>query len=164
MEENKVNFFKKIKSNKKIQYFLIIILFVIVAVILCFGGFKEPDDKAQDQVSSYVNDLENRLSKTLSMISGVGEVDVVINVKSGMETVLAMKTTVTETATGTETVETPILVNGKTVVLKEKFPEITGVLVVAKGANNIAVLTKIQNATMSLLDININKIEILSMK
>ena len=164
MKDNKVNFFNKIKSNKKVQYFLIIILFVVVAIILCFGGFKETKGQPQDQVSSFVSDLESRLSKTLSMISGVGEVDVVINVKSGMETVLAMKTTVTETASGTETVETPILVNGKTVVLKEKFPEITGVLIVAKGANNIAVLTKIQNATMSLLDININKIEILSMK
>ena len=47
---------------------------------------------------------------------------------------------------------------------KENYPEITGVLIVAKGANSISVLTKIQNATTSLLDININKIEILTMK
>lgn len=164
MQETKVNFINKIKCNKKIQYGFIIILFVVAVVIMCFGGFNKSDSQSQDQVIAYVDELENKLSKTLSMISGVGKVDVVINVKSGMETVLAMKTTVTETANGIETVETPILVNGKTVVLKEKYPEIVGVLIVAEGANNIAVMTKIQTATMSLLDININKIEILSMK
>jgi stage III sporulation protein AG len=81
-----------------------------------------------------------------------------------METVLATTSTTTTTQNGTETVETPLVVNGKTVVLMEVYPKITGVLIVAQGAKNIAVLNKIQQAAVSLLDINVNQIEILTMK
>ena len=77
---------------------------------------------------------------------------------------LAVKTTVTETSNGTETVETPILVNGKTVVLKELYPKISGVLIVAEGAGNFSVLRKIQQAAVSFLGVELNKIEILTMK
>jgi stage III sporulation protein AG len=49
-------------------------------------------------------------------------------------------------------------------VIKEKFPEITGVLIVAEGGQSISVLKRIQQATVSLLDINLNQIEILTMK
>jgi stage III sporulation protein AG len=81
-----------------------------------------------------------------------------------METVLAMETATRETSNGIETIETPVLVNGKTIVLKELYPEITGVVIVAEGADSIAVLSKIQQATVSLLDINVDQIEILTMK
>ena len=80
-----------------------------------------------------------------------------------METVLAMKTITTEGVNGKETVTTPIILNGKTVITKEIFPEITGVLIVAKGADKIYVKNKILQATSSLLDVNVNKIEILTM-
>ena len=112
----------------------------------------------------YVQSLEKRLSSTLSKVEGVGKVSVVINVESGMETILAMKTTVVETSSGKETTQTPLLVNGKTVVVKEKYPNIVGVLIVCEGAGNISVLYKIQQATVSLLDIELKQIEILTMK
>ena len=43
------------------------------------------------------------------------------------------------------------------------YPKITGVLIVAEGANNLSVMNRLQQATMSLLDIDINQIQILSM-
>ena len=155
----------KIKNNKKIQYTIIAVLMICVVFIFCLNLFS---DTLQNNTSissdEYVNELEQKLTKTLSKVDGAGKVSVVITVESGMETVIAMKTTITETVGGKETVETPVLVNGKTVVLKEKYPKITGVLIVAEGANNITVLTRIQQATTSLLDINVNQIEILTMK
>ena len=119
--------------------------------------------KSQNSVDSYVTNLEERLSKTLSKVKGAGKVSVIITVESGMETVLASKIITTETPTGTEVEETPLIVNGKTVVVKELYPKIVGVLIVAEGANNISVMNKIQQATISLLDIQLNQIEILSM-
>jgi len=62
-----------------------------------------------------------------------------------------------------ENTEGTITVNGKTVVVKEVFPEISGVIIVAEGANKILVKNKILQATSSLLDVNVNKIEILTM-
>ena len=155
----------KIKNNKKLQYLILAFLISIILLSLLIINFSNKNESVDtDTINSYVTSLENRLAKALEKVEGVGSATVVITVESGMETVLAMKTTTTTTNSGIETVETPILVNGKTVVLKELYPKITGVLIVAKGADNIFVLNKIQQATVSLLDINVNKIEILTMK
>ena len=156
---------EKLKISNKSQYFLIIAL-VILAVFILIGNFNI-DNESKGEVSlieSYVNGLESKLSATLKKVNGAGEVSVIITVESGMETVLATKVTTTVTENKTETVETPILVNGKTVVLKELYPKVKGVLIVAEGASNLQVLSKLQQATLSLLDININQIEILTMK
>lgn len=161
----KSNIIQKIKENKKLQYGIIGVLLVVVLIILFFSGNnKSVTIEESGVVGEYVSTLENKLKNTLSKIDGVGEVDVVLTVKSGMEQVLAMETVITETVNGVEKVETPILVNGKTVVLKEVYPKISGVLIVAKGAKSISVLNKIQSATVSLFDINVNQIEILTMK
>lgn len=54
------------------------------------------------------------------------------------------------------------MVNGKPVVLKENLPEITGVLIVAQGADSIGVMKNIQQAAVSLLNIEVSRIEILA--
>ncbi len=154
----------KIKSSKKIQNAIIIFAVLVIVFGLLFFNFSSKKEETIVSETDYVNSLENKLSAALSKVEGAGKVSVVITVESGMETVLAMKTTVTETASGKETVETPILVNGKTVVLKEMYPKITGVLIISEGAKSISVMNKIQQATVSLFDINPNQIEILSMK
>ena len=162
-------FIDKIKNNKKIQYFLITILIIIATLIILFGfkndkAIETSEQKPNDLISVYVSTLDTRLSDTLSKVNGAGKVCVVITIESGMETVFAMKTTTKETSNGVETEQTPIVVNGKTVVVKELYPKIIGVLIVAEGANNISVMTKLQQATVSLLNINLDQIEILSMK
>lgn len=155
-------FFDKLLKNKYSKFIVPIILVIVVIVILFnTSGLFTTNVGIEDD---YASILENKLCQTLSQVDGAGKVSVVITVESEMETVLAMKKTVTETVNGTEIEETPILVNGKTVVLKELYPKIIGVLIVAEGAKNIAVLSKIQQATVSLLDINVNQIEILTMK
>ncbi len=157
--------FDKIKENKKIQYVLIGILAIIAIVILIFGNYSTNKSTSQtDIVTQYVQTLENKLSSTLSCVEGAGKVNVVITVESGMETVLANKITTTETANGKETVETPIIINGKPVTVKENYPKIVGVLIVSEGANSISVMRKLQQATVSLLNINVDQIEILAMK
>ena len=158
---------EKVKNNKKIKYLLIGLLLAVLIVAILFPSIKKIKGDNEDtltQNTDYVASLESKLSQTLSKVDGVGKVSVVITVKSGMETVLAMKTTVTETSNGTETVQTPIIVNGDTIVVKELYPEITGVLIVAEGAENITVMKRLQQATVSLLDVKIDQIEILGMK
>ena len=158
--------FANIKKNRKIQYFLLFIFIVILVFTLFFS--KNTNEKAvkvqTDEVTLYVENLEKRLSSTLSKISGAGDVSVMITVESGKETVLATKIITTQNSNGTIVEETPVLVNGKTVVLKEMFPKIIGVLIVASGADNIVTRSNLQNATLSLLDIELNQIEILTRK
>lgn len=165
MSEEKKTLIEKIKANKILQYFLIALLIIVIFAVVFSGLFlKNESNPSSSAIDLYVSNLEEKLSKTLSDVDGAGKVSVVITVESGMETVLAMKTSITETPNGTEKVETPILVNGKTVVLKENYPKIIGVLIVAEGAKSISVTHKIQQAAISLLDIEINQIEILTMK
>lgn len=162
-----MKFLTKLKENKKALYIVACVL-TILLVLLVFGGSvfakNDKNSKKTDSVSVYVSDLEEKLTRILKDVDGVGKVTVVLKVESGSETVLAVKKTVTETSSGTETVETPILVNGKTVVLKELYPKISGVLIVAEGAGNFSVLRKIQQAAVSFLGVELNKIEILTMK
>ena len=161
-----MKFFEKIKNNKSIQYIFLGVLSVILIVIFAysFTTREEKNTSSEYTVDSYVRELEDKLSNTLSRVDGAGKVSVMITVKSGLETVIATeKESVTENGK-TITTEVPVMVNGKVVVLMEKYPKITGVLIVAQGADSIIVMQKIQQATVSLLDIEISQIEILTMK
>ena len=152
----------KLKNEKKAKLFSVIIVLVVFGFFIAFYTLKGKDEK---DVSSgdYVSTLETRLENVLAKISGAGKVSVMITVESGMETVLAKKVNVTESNGKIVTEETPIIVNGKTVTLKENYPKIVGVLIIAEGAGNISVLRKIQDATLSVLDVELKQVEILSM-
>ena len=156
----------KLKSDPKTRFIAIIVGFILLVSIIAinlFGG-KSKSENTDDTVFRYVYSMEQKLESLLNKIDGAGKVSVAISVESGMETVLATETVVKETSAGRETVSAPILVNGKTVVLKEMYPEISGVLIVAEGAGNITVYRRLQQATVSLLNVKASQIEILTMK
>ena len=159
----KNNVISKIKENKKVRILLVFLLALLLIVFLTIGSTTNKETEVLSDAQTYVYNLENKLETTLSKIKGVGDVNVIIKTESGMETVLAKETIIKETSNGIETIESPILVNGKTVTLKELYPKITGVLIVAEGANSITITQKIQQATTSLLGVDIKNIEILSM-
>ena len=150
---------KGLISKFKIEY-LLILVFAVVLLIIFTGGSSNDEVKQVSTIDSYVEALENKLSLALSKIDGAGKVSVVISVESGMQTVLATEKTTENGVTREE----PFTVGGKTVVIKETYPEITGVLIVAKGANNLSTKVAIINATAALLDIASDKIQVLPMK
>lgn len=160
----KTSLIDKIKSNKKLQYLIIMLIAVVIVIIFLSNFDYKKSDESSNELTNYIYNLEKKLINTLSKVDGAGEVDVVLTIESGMETVLAMETITKTYSGGTETIETPIIVNGKTVIVKELYPKVVGVLIVAEGANKISVISKLQQATVSLLDINLNQIEILTMK
>lgn len=157
--------FTKIKENKKLRFVVILICVVIILFMIFYDTNKNKKGSVNNQtVSEYVQGLEKNLIDILSKIDGAGNVDVMITLESGNETVLASKTTKKESNGKIEIEETPILVNGKTVVLKENYPKIQGVIIVCEGAKKIAVVNAIKNATTSLLNIENEKIQVLKMK
>lgn len=156
----------KIRTDVKTRYILIGLCIILLIIILGANYFNKSRKTvvSADAVTEYVSVMESKLETLLNKVDGAGNVSVAISVESGMETVLAMTTTTKETSAGRETVSTPVLVNGKTVVLKEVYPKISGVLIVAEGAGKISVYNKIQQAALSLLDVKASQIEILTMK
>ena len=159
-------FIDKVKNDGKARFFVIIICCFLLVAIIGFNLFsnKTEETVSGDSVTEYVNNLESKLESLLNEVDGAGKVTVAISVESGMETVLAMSTTTKETSNGREIVSSPVVVNGKTVVLKENYPPISGVLIVAEGAKNLRVYNKILQATASLLNVKPSRIEILAMK
>lgn len=161
-EEKKRSVLEWIKNKKVLEYGFIVFL-VIAVFLFVLSTFSDSSDKsavAEDSVGRYVERLESKLSSVLSAVENAGKVDVVISVESGMETVYAYETVIK----GETTTQTPVLVGGKPVVVKEVYPPITGVLIVAQGANSVSVMRKLQQATISLLNVDIQQIEILTMK
>lgn len=167
MNNSRINkFLNKIKTDAKTRLIFIIFCFVLLAILLVVNFLPKTTNEAvsADAVAEYVNLMEQKLEKLLNKVDGAGKVSVAISIESGMETVLAMTTTTKETSAGREIVSAPVLVNGKTVVLKEVYPKISGVLIVAEGAGKLTVYNKIQQAALSLLDVKASQIEILAMK
>ncbi len=141
----------------KIEYLIVFALIIVVALI-----FISSNNGAKTQtttIDGYVSTLESKLEKSLSKVKGCGKVEVIISVKSGMQQVLATE----KTEKNGEWIESPVLVNGKTVSLSENYPEIIGVIVVSEGANNLGVKVNLINAVSVYLNVDESKIEILAM-
>ena len=138
---------EKLRSGKLFEIVAIAALALVVLLIFVMSFHKEGEEDAQD----YASLLSARLESVLSSIEGAGEVDVFVHVRSDGERVIAMQESVS--ADGT-IVSEPVLVGGDVVVLEEKKPEITGVLVVAEGAADLSVRFNLLEAVASVLDID----------
>ena len=101
--------------------------------------------------------MEADLANALSEIEGAGKVSVMIAFSSEGETVIAMETIVREDGS---IVTTPVLIDGEVVVLEVKKPEISGVLIIAEGADDLGVRFDLQHAAASVLDINQSLIKV----
>ena len=147
---------EKLKGGKVLEIVVVLILAVVVlgAVYSMLGGKQEQTTSAPE---GYAQTLERQLASVLSGIDGAGEVDVFVSVVSEGEKIVAMETTVD--ADG-NTTSSPVLVGGNVVVLEERFPEITGVLIVAEGAESVLVRIRLLEAAASVLDIPQSKIKI----
>lgn len=152
MEKEKKNLkdlFKKIK----IEYIAVAALIVVVALIASSSfSFSKSDSTDAQDVSSYVTELEKKLSKSLSEVKGAGRVEVIISVESGFKSVYK------------ESTDGLVLVNGKPVVVTEGYPAITGVIIVAEGANNLSVKISLLSAARIFLNVGEEKIKILTRK
>lgn len=132
-----------------------------------------PQDQVLAQIISYKQGLEQQLSSTLSEMQGVGKVTVTLSLESGPEVVPAINldksertteekdanngTRVTKEQTQSSTMVTNSNSNG-VITLKEKLPVISGVVVVAQGADSPSIQLAIMRAVQASLNIPFHKI------
>ncbi|MDT8716583.1 stage III sporulation protein AG [Clostridium sp. 19966] len=124
--------------------------------------------------------LESELKNILSGIKGVGKVDVMIHFSSGEETVPAInsqngKSTTTETdnqggkrETTQNNESTTVVMNSdngenKPVITKKMTPAISGIVIVAQGADDADVKDDITSAVSSLFGIPNYEVSVFSM-
>ncbi len=155
---------KNPKFKLKTEYILIIALIaaIVLAATFAFSKTSGKNTATGGETERYVSSLENKLQSVISGIKGAGKSSVVIMVDGAISSIVAVdEKTVEENGRKTTTVST-VMSGGKPVILGEKYPEITGVLVVAKGADDITVKMAILNAVTVALGVNCNKVQILA--
>ena len=141
-------------------------------------GIQEPEtEKKQD----YVGQLEERLSELLSGVENVGKVRVMITAAGTIEKQVLQdgsrekeqiteadsaggsRNSVSERSEG-ETVFYDTAGESEPYIVKEIYPEITGVVILAEGSGTGTVDLDILNAVQVLFDIPAHKIKIMKMK
>lgn len=152
--------FKKIKPE-----YLIMISAAIIVLVLFLSATVSSKTSADSEsdVNDYVGMLETKLSSRLSELDGAGKVKVIISVKSGMRNEIATEKQVSGIG-GEKTTETPVLISGKPLILGEIYPEICGVIIMAKGADDVKVKLSLITAAQTFLDVDSSKIQVLPMK
>ena len=136
---------------------MVVVIIVVIVAIVLYNFLTKRDDGGENVSADYETALEAQLGAVLSDIEGAGEVSVMISFSDEGETVIATETKVLEDGT---VVTAPVLVDGEVVVLEVKKPEISGVLIVAEGADDLSVRFDLLSAAASVLDINQSLIKV----
>lgn len=165
----------KIRSFKYIKIVAAAVILGL-ALLVVASVFRNINKSSDASASDPLRELELKLENILSDIKGAGSVKVMIMFDGGVELVVANTTSTTsnkttDTSGGVErvtenTTETssPVIINeggaSKPVVLKENLPRITGVMLVAEGADSVSVRMELVRAASRILGVDSNIIEI----
>lgn len=173
---DKVPLLQKIKSIKHIEL-IIVAIFVLVLGCIFFSSSNTSNEvnlNIGDGLEEYGNNLEQKLTNVISKINGVGEVSVMITFDGRItyeyatesEEITTSSTITSGTNTKTTKNEKVIIVNqnGKNtpLIVREIYPDVAGVLVVASGAESVAIRLNIISAVQTLLGVEDWKIQVLS--
>lgn len=160
--------FKKTMQNFKKGHNIHLIIILLVGAFLMvfpFGGEKKSSDNEKFVELSV--DYKRELEEILSRINGVGDVNVMVTYSSSFEKNIAYEKNsnknekkdgdnkiINETSSNTNVV----LSSGEPFVVKQIYPEIKGVVVVADGAEDIFVKQNITDAVTTALGIAPHKV------
>ncbi|MCD8012981.1 MAG: stage III sporulation protein AG [Lachnospiraceae bacterium] len=199
---------EKLKVGKKDQITILLLFGILLVVIAWPSGGGTSDENATGTLteneagttdeeaaaeasngsnvkfsadSTFASELEERLKRILSQVEGIGDVEVMITLKSSGKKVVekdaeqseAREESVNESESssseqsgnGESTIyekdadgsETPY-------VTEELAPEILGVLVIAQGAGSQTVVAEITEAVMALFGVEAHKIKVMKME
>lgn len=147
-----------VQKWKGIKHKEIILVILLSSLLFLFffsslGKLSFNDEKTSQSntfsVDNYVSGLEKRLEDILTQMDGVGNVRVMITVSSGIKTIPHYKEDGSVLTSG-----------GKPIVEKEEFPTPIGVVVVSDGADSYLVKSQIIAATVSLLGIKADRVQV----
>lgn len=133
-----------------------------------------------ERMEEYVDNMEKRMEKQLAIVDGVGDVKVMITLKSSAEKVVLKDEMSTgeiidekDAQGGSRNNESTSKENESVLVdsgegsapftIKETAPYIQGVVVVAQGGDNAKVKQEIIDAVWVLFDVEVHKIKVMKM-
>lgn len=170
---SKIPFIQKLKNIKHIEIYVAVV-FVLIVIAVYFSGNVSTSTNINSMNGSsstfeYADYMEKKLSKLLSEVNGAGKVSVMLSLEGTSEIIYATSTeekintsNITNGSTSNTIITTePIFASGKPIIVMEYMPKITGVIVVAQGAEDIKVKLELLQAVQTLLGVTPSNIEIL---
>ncbi|MCC8029823.1 MAG: stage III sporulation protein AG [Lachnospiraceae bacterium] len=183
---------KKWKKWKRDQWLILFLAGILLLVIALPTSCESDDSDTGEEdgavrenvsdavVSDYETELEEKLESVLSQMEGAGNVRVMITFQDGGETVVEKDVTYSENDQETESADGSVTSNsqresseatvydqdsdeGEPVVSKEITPTIEGVLVIAEGGDDTAVVMNISEAVEALFGLEVHKIKVVKM-
>lgn len=149
-----------VKKIKK-EYVIAALLFIAVIAVAFVSFGKNDATGGLSETEIYVGRIESKLEKAISGIDGVKKVRVVVSVDGAVEKVYQKdEKSISENGKTTITAST-VFSGGKPIEIGEKYPGISGVLVVCKGADDLSVRMNVLDAVTAVTDIPCDKIRIL---
>lgn len=135
--------FDKLKKIKHIEIYIAVIFIVIILLIYMSTNKTKTskqtkENKSNTTITGYIEHLEDNLEEILSDIKGVSNVNVLITLDMDTATVKDSN------------------------ILLDKFPEIKGIVITAKGVKDTTLKMKVLRAVQTVVDVNNGRIEILS--
>ncbi|MBR5157201.1 MAG: hypothetical protein IKW59_05475 [Clostridia bacterium] len=169
-------YFEKITNNKSLLVILLIgVVLLVLSGMPVGSNKKESETKNQAELISgaeYITDLEHRLAKILSSVNGASDVSVMITLSDGGQSVYARdeksenKTSdprgESSTSEGTYVLKNNQGGGQSAVLIKNKLPEISGVLITAKGADKSEIKNNLANAAKAVLNVKAHRVIVLS--
>ena len=146
--------FTKIKSVKNIEIYVAVVLAVIVVAIVLLSKVSTKNASENTSSQSYIAEMEHKIVSVIQKIDGVGKVEVAISHDATNEAVYAYE----------KDSDNILFVKGEPVIVKTLPPKILGVVVVAEGADNPIVRMKINEAVVTLLDVDESRVQVFTHK
>ena len=161
--------FPKNKLNKHTGVLAIICIVGMGLLLLPTGKETKEENEVLKDVHLYREQTEQKLSRMLSRVKGVGHAEVMITLQDEGQTFYAENEEELKDGTKENFAASYVLKNegsGKEgpLIEKQTAPEIAGVFVVASGAKDPAVKMEIISAVRAVLGVKIHRIEVLEMK
>jgi stage III sporulation protein AG len=164
---------KYIKNQKNNTLTVLGILMMIFVLMMYVGGLDKKSKNIETENTEIENisedNFESKLENILSQISGAGEVKVMITYQYSKELVPAYDISDDYTSDGTtekRKSESKVVMSDKNtaLIIKERYPQVEGVVIVAQGGGNEEVRKSLEQAAQALLNVDVHKIEVLKMK
>ena len=196
MEKKKISL-KDIGLPKLVIMLVAGILIIMLSVPGVFERDKKSKNKNNDDniqvvqndmnstnrdANTYISEMENKLKNILKKVSGIGDVEVMITLKStGKQIPLKDYPSIEEslnevdgeggsrTSSSVKRDKSTVLVNdGKggeaPYILQETEPEVEGVLVIAEGGDNVQIIIDIIEAVEVLFNVPAHKVKVMKMR
>jgi stage III sporulation protein AG len=171
-------------KNKKTENLILLVIILVILLISINYIFSNENENStslssnimdtseneqnteNNQINSTLTDdtLEKKLEETLSKINGISEVSVVLSYSKNSKQNVVYNTTEEESENG-KTTQKEVAYNeesGKKTAIVEsvEMPVVEGAIVVAKGANNVDIKSRISSAISAVTNLPVYKIQV----